>query len=140
MKLRKSTPPYVFVHKNCSRCRAIMLFNSAGTQDHEEVFINLLHHSLSSRKFVRHTISTEVSHKTIHFAWFWLIFWLKSSNNAKSTILWLTSVELVYRKNILELREWFNELMNTFSWYHEENSKVDNLRNIFLDVIEKKAR
>ena len=66
MKLKKSPIPYVFVFKNCSGRRAIMLFVSAGTHDHEEVFTNLLYHCHSSRKFLRHTKSSEVSRKMGH--------------------------------------------------------------------------
>ena len=43
-----------------------MLFVSAGTHDHEEVFTNLLNHCHSSRKFLRHTKSSEVSRKMGH--------------------------------------------------------------------------
>ena len=64
---KRSPSPYVFVYKNCSRILAIMLFVSAGTHDHEEVLSSLLYHCHSSRKFLRHTNSSEVSHKTIFF-------------------------------------------------------------------------
>ena len=67
MKLKKSPSPYVFVNKNCFRCRAIMLFGSASTHDHKKVFTNLLHYCHCSKKFLRHTKSSEVSHKIVNF-------------------------------------------------------------------------
>ena len=67
MKLKKSPIPYVFVFKNCSGRRAIMLFVSTGTHDHEEVFTSLLYHCHSSRKFLRHTKSSVVTQKILTF-------------------------------------------------------------------------
>ena len=67
MKLKKSSSSYVFVNKNGVRCRAIMLFVSAGTYDHEEVFTNLLHRCHCSNKFLRRAKSSEVSQKIVTF-------------------------------------------------------------------------
>ena len=67
MKLKKSPSLYVFAHKNCFIRRLIMLFVSAGTHDHEEVFTNLSHHCHGSKNFLRHTNSSEVSRKIVTF-------------------------------------------------------------------------
>ena len=67
MKLKKSPIPYVFVFKNCSGRRAIMLFVSTGTHDHEKVFTSLSYHCHSSRKSSRHTKSSVVIRKIVTF-------------------------------------------------------------------------
>ena len=67
MKLKKTPSPYIFVNKNCAMSRAIMLFASAGTYGHEEVFTNLLHYCHSSNNFLRRTKSSEVSQKIVIF-------------------------------------------------------------------------
>ena len=68
MKLKKSPIPYVFVFKNCSGRRAIIVFVSTGTYDHEEVFTSLLYHCHTSiKKFLRHTKSSEVTQKILTF-------------------------------------------------------------------------
>ena len=51
MESKKSPSAYVMVHRSCFMHRTIMLFISASTYDHEEVFTNLLHHYKCSRKF-----------------------------------------------------------------------------------------
>ena len=40
---QKTPSLYVFVNKNGVRCRVIMLFVSAATYDHEDVFTNSVH-------------------------------------------------------------------------------------------------
>ena len=115
MKLKKSPSPYVSVHKNCSGCRAIMLFVSADTHYHEKVFRNLLHHCLSPRKFLRHT-NSKVSHKTVMFWIFWTFEPKNAQNDAKSIVLWLTFDKFVCSKNFLGLRQWCNKFLNTSSW------------------------
>ena len=67
MKLKKTPSPYVFVNKNGVRWRAIILFVSAGTYDHEDVFTNLVHHYRCSNIFLRRTKSSEVSRKIVTF-------------------------------------------------------------------------
>ena len=42
IKTEKSSSAYVFANRNCFRYHTIMLFISARTYDHEEVFTNLL--------------------------------------------------------------------------------------------------
>ena len=63
IKTKKSPSAYVFANKTYFRCHAIMLFISASTYDHEEVFTNLLWHYHCSRKFLRHLKSSVVIRK-----------------------------------------------------------------------------
>ena len=77
IKTKKSPSAYIYASKNCFRCRAIMMFVSAGTYDNEEIFINLLHHSHVSKNFLRRTNSSEISQKTLLFASIWTILALK---------------------------------------------------------------
>ena len=64
---KKSPHPYVFANKNGVRCRVNMLFVSAGTYDHEEVFTNFLHHYHCSKVFLRCTKLSEISQETLLF-------------------------------------------------------------------------
>ena len=50
MKLKKLPSAYAFVNKNCFMCRTVMMFVSASTHDHEEVFTDLKHLFKCSRK------------------------------------------------------------------------------------------
>ena len=58
--------------------RAIMLFISASTDDHEEGFANLLHHYKCSRKFLRRQKSSAVNRKIVTCYIILSRFWLKS--------------------------------------------------------------
>ena len=48
---KKFPSAYVFVDKSYSTCHATMLFVSASTYDHEEMFANSIRHHSYSRKF-----------------------------------------------------------------------------------------
>ena len=50
MDSEKLPSAYVLVHRNCFMHRAITLFASASTYDHDEVFANLFHHCQCSQK------------------------------------------------------------------------------------------
>ena len=72
---KKSPSAYVCANENCFRCHAIMLFVSASTYGHEEVFTNLLWHCYCSRKLLAapKVISShsQNSNFLFHFEPFW---------------------------------------------------------------------
>ena len=76
IKTKKSPSAYVCEYKNCVRCHAIMLFVSASTYGHEEVFTNLLWHYHCFRKFFTESkvISSHSQNSNFlhHFEPFWL--------------------------------------------------------------------
>ena len=87
IKTKKLPSAYVFVNKNCVRCRTIMLFVSASTHSHEEVFTNLLWHCHCSRRFFTEpkviSCHSQNSNFLHHFEPFWLQKWFERVWNSK---------------------------------------------------------
>ena len=88
IKTKQSPSAYVFVNKNYVRCRKIMLFVSASTHSHEEVFTNLLWHCHYPRRFFTEpkVISSHSQNSNFlhHFEPFWLQKWFERVWDSKN--------------------------------------------------------
>ena len=123
IKTKKSPSAYVCANKNCFRCHAIMLFVSASTYDHEQVFTNLLYHCHSSRKvFMESKVIRCHSQNSNFLNYFEQIYsksllepkWLKMMQ--KVTICEWLLMTLGVVKKFLEQWQCHNKFVNTSLW------------------------